>query len=69
MVEIKKKNSLSVTIGLQMVLMPEYSDQVLPLANLEKNQPDYLIMKHCSDNEDRDNLVLIIQAIKISIIF
>ena len=34
MVEIKKNNNLSVTIGLQMVLMPEYSDQVLPLAKL-----------------------------------
>ena len=53
MVDIKKKNKLSVTIGLQMVLMPEYSDQLLPLAKLGKQlQPDYLIIKHCSDNED-----------------
>ena len=36
-----------------MVLMPEYSDQLLPLAKLGKQlQPDYLIIKHCSDNED-----------------
>ena len=55
MVEIKKQNNLSVTIGLQMVLMPEYADQVIPLAKLGKKlQPDYLIIKHCSDNEDGD---------------
>ena len=36
MVEIKKRNNLSVTIGLQMVLMPEYADQVIPLAKLGK---------------------------------
>ena len=34
-------------------LAPEYSDQLLPLAKLGKQlQPDYLIIKHCSDNED-----------------
>ena len=55
MVDIKKRNNLSVTIGLQMVLMPEYSDQIIPLASLGKKlQPDYLIFKHCSDNEDGD---------------
>lgn len=55
MVEIKKKNNLKVTIGLQMVLMPEYADQVLPLAKLGKElRPDYLVIKHCSDNEDGD---------------
>ena len=38
-----------------MVLMPEYEDQVLPLARLGKElRPDYLIIKHCSDNEDGD---------------
>ena len=51
MVDIKK-NKLSVTIGLQMVLMPEYSDQLLPLKLGKQLQPDYLIIKHCSDNED-----------------
>ena len=55
MVEIKKQNNLSVTIGLQMVIMFEYADQVIPLAKLGKKlQPDYLIIKHCSDNEDGD---------------
>jgi MoaA/NifB/PqqE/SkfB family radical SAM enzyme len=55
MVEIKSQNGLSVTLGLQMVLMPEYADQVLPLARLGKElRPDYLVIKHCSDNEDGD---------------
>ena len=44
---------LSVTIGMQMVLMPEYHDQIIPLAKLGRNlSPDYLVIKHCSDNED-----------------
>lgn len=52
MVEIKKRSRLDVTIGLQMVLMPEYHDQILPLARLGSElRPDYLIIKHCSDNE------------------
>ncbi|MCO5144087.1 MAG: radical SAM protein [Oligoflexia bacterium] len=55
MVAIKKRNNLKVTIGLQMVLMPEYADQVIPLAKLGKElRPDYLVIKHCSDNEDGD---------------
>jgi MoaA/NifB/PqqE/SkfB family radical SAM enzyme len=53
MVEIKKRDSLQVTIGMQMVLMPQYNDQIIPLAKLGKElRPDYLIIKHCSDNED-----------------
>ena len=55
MVSIKKKNNLKVTIGMQMVMMPEYADQVMPLAKLGKKlRPDYLIIKHCGDNEDGD---------------
>jgi len=55
MVDIKRRDSLSVTIGLQMVLMPQYEDQIMPLARLGKElQPDYLVIKHCSDNEDGD---------------
>jgi MoaA/NifB/PqqE/SkfB family radical SAM enzyme len=55
MVEIKRANGLPVTIGLQMVLMPEFKDQILPLAKLGKElRPDYLVIKHCSDNEDGD---------------
>jgi len=51
-VRIKKEKSLDVTIGLQMVLMPEFADQILPLAELGKQlRPDYLVIKHCSDDE------------------
>jgi MoaA/NifB/PqqE/SkfB family radical SAM enzyme len=54
MVDIKKKNNLKVTIGMQMVVMPEYADQLIPLAKLGKElRPDYLVFKHCSDDEDR----------------
>ena len=55
MVEIKQRRGLGVTIGLQMVLMPAYEDQIMPLARLGKElRPDYLVIKHCSDNEDGD---------------
>jgi MoaA/NifB/PqqE/SkfB family radical SAM enzyme len=55
MVEIKRQQGLDVTIGLQMVLMPQYHDQIMPLAELGKElRPDYLVIKHCSDNEDGD---------------
>lgn len=53
MVDIKRRDNLPVTIGMQMVLMPQDGDQILPLAQLGKElRPDYLIIKHCSDNED-----------------
>jgi len=53
MVEIKQRDGLAVTIGLQMVVMPQYHDQILPLAELGRElRPDYLIFKHCSDSED-----------------
>ena len=55
MVKIKKRDKLPVTIGMQMVLMPQDGDQVVPLAKLGKElRPDYLIIKHCTDNEDGD---------------
>lgn len=55
MVDIKKTNNFPVTIGMQMVLMPQYADQILPLAMLGKElRADYLVIKHCSDNEDGD---------------
>lgn len=55
MVELKRRDGLDVTIGMQMVVMPEYGDQVLPLAALGKElRPDYLVLKHCSDSEDGD---------------
>ena len=51
-VRIKNENSLDVTIGLQMVLLPEFQDQIIPLANLGKElEVDYFVIKHCSDDE------------------
>lgn len=53
MVSIKKRDNLKVTLGMQMVLMPQDADQILPFAKLGKElRPDYAIIKHCSDNED-----------------
>lgn len=52
MMAIKKRDNLPVTIGMQMVLKPEYEDQIIPLAKLGRElRPDYLIIKHCSDDE------------------
>lgn len=51
-VDIKINNILPVTIGLQMVLMPDFKDQVIPLAKLGKELGvDYTVIKHCSDDE------------------
>lgn len=50
---IKKRDNLSVTIGMQMVLMPEFQDQIIPLTKLGKDLGvDYLVVKHCSDDEN-----------------
>ena len=52
-VEVKHRKNLPVTIGLQMVLMPEFEDQIIPLTKLGKELGvDYLVIKHCSDDED-----------------
>ncbi len=52
MVELKRERELSVTLGLQMVLMPEFNDQILPLTELGRELGvDYLVIKHCSDDE------------------
>ncbi len=52
-VQVKKNNNLGVTIGIQMVLMPEFEDQILLLSKLGKELGvDYLVIKHCSDDED-----------------
>ena len=52
-VKIKRVNSLDVTIGLQMVLMPDFADQVVPLAEMGKELGvDYVVIKHCSDDEN-----------------
>lgn len=51
-VALKKEKNYKTTIGLQMVLMPEFKDQIIPLTKLGKELGvDYLVIKHCSDNE------------------
>jgi MoaA/NifB/PqqE/SkfB family radical SAM enzyme len=51
-VQIKRNNNLNVTIGLQMVLLPEFEDQIIPLTKMGKDlNVDYFVIKHCSDDE------------------
>lgn len=51
-VRIKKEKKLNVTLGLQMVFLPNFIDQVIPFAKLGKALGvDYAIFKHCSDDE------------------
>ncbi len=53
MMKLKNEMGLKTTIGMQMVLDPRYADQILPLARLGKElRPDYLVIKHCSDDEN-----------------
>lgn len=53
LVWIKKEKTLPCTIGMQMVLLPEFAGSIIPLAQLAVNLGvDYLIIKHCSDDED-----------------
>lgn len=54
-VSYKRSSNLKTTIGLQMVFMPEFKDQIKPLVKLGKDLGvDYLVIKHCSDNEVSD---------------
>mgnify|MGYP001418342511 CR=1 FL=1 len=51
-VELKKKQKLNVTLGIQMVLMPDFKDEILPFAKLAVDLGvDYGVIKHCSDDE------------------
>ncbi|MGK7873288.1 MAG: radical SAM/SPASM domain-containing protein [Xenococcaceae cyanobacterium] len=51
-VDLKKRNNLSVTLGIQMVLMPEFKDEIIPFAQLALDLGvDYGVIKHCSDDE------------------
>ncbi len=51
-VQLKKKLNLKVTLGIQMVLMPEFRDEILPFAKLAVDLGvDYGVIKHCSDDE------------------
>lgn len=51
-VELKKRKNLKVTLGIQMVLMPEFKDEIIPFAKLAVDLGvDYGVIKHCSDDE------------------
>ena len=51
-VNLKKKLNLKVTLGIQMVLMPEFKDEIIPFAKLAVDLGvDYGVIKHCSDDE------------------
>lgn len=53
MMRLKQENGWTCTVGMQAVLMPEFADQILPLAKLALElKPDYLVLKHCSDDEE-----------------
>lgn len=52
-VEYKKKHNLPVTLGIQMVLLPEYKDEIIPFSQLAIDLGvDYGVIKHCSDDEN-----------------
>ena len=51
-VNLKRKKKLNVTLGIQMVLMPELKNEILPFAKLGVDLGvDYAVIKHCSDDE------------------
>jgi MoaA/NifB/PqqE/SkfB family radical SAM enzyme len=51
-VDLKKKLNLKVTLGIQMVLLPEFKNEILPFAKLATDLGvDYGVIKHCSDDE------------------
>ena len=49
---MQKRKNLKVTLGTQMVLMPEFKEEILPFAKLAVSLGvDYGVIKHCSDDE------------------
>lgn len=51
MMKLKRENGWKCTVGMQMVLMPEFGDQIIPLTKLAVDLGvDYLQIKHCSDD-------------------
>jgi len=52
MVELKARDNLKVTLGLQMVLQPQDADQILPFTRKAKDLGvDYAVIKHTADDE------------------
>jgi MoaA/NifB/PqqE/SkfB family radical SAM enzyme len=51
-VDLKKRDQLPVTLGIQMVLMPHMKEEIIPFAQLGIDLGvDYAVIKHCSDDE------------------
>lgn len=51
-VRIKREKNLPVTLGIQMVLLPRFKDEIIPFAVLGRELGvDYAVIKHCSDDE------------------
>ncbi|MBH30596.1 MAG: radical SAM protein [Candidatus Marinimicrobia bacterium] len=51
-VDLKKRENLDCTLGIQMVLMPEFRDEIIPFSKLAVDLGvDYGVIKHCSDDE------------------
>ena len=51
-VDLKKRNNLKCTLGIQMVLMPEFKDEIIDFSQLALDLGvDYGVIKHCSDDE------------------
>ena len=51
-VDLKRRLGLGVTLGIQMVLMPQLKDEIIPFAQLGLDLGvDYAVIKHCSDDE------------------
>ena len=51
-VDLKKRKNLKCTLGIQMVLMPEFKDEIIPFSQLAVSLGvDYGVIKHCSDDE------------------
>lgn len=52
-VDLKRRKNLSVTLGIQMVLMPHLKDEIIDFAQLGIDLGvDYAVIKHCSDDEN-----------------
>lgn len=52
MVALKKRDHLDITLGLQMVLMPQDADQIIPFVKLGRELGvDYAVIKHTADDE------------------
>ena len=51
-VDLKRRKKLKCTLGIQMVLMPAFKEEIIPFSRLAVELGvDYGVIKHCSDDE------------------